>query len=102
MSGGVDSSAAALLLQNSGYKVIGATMVLHNENSIEKEEADILAAKQICDRLNIEHQVLNLKKEFKKYVIDDFLNKYKNGLTPNPCIECNRNLKFGLMFDKAK
>lgn len=102
MSGGVDSSAAALLLQNSGYKVIGATMVLHNENSIEKEEADILAAKQICDRLNIEHHVLNLKKEFKKYVIDDFLNKYKNGLTPNPCIECNRNLKFGLMFDKAK
>lgn len=102
MSGGVDSSAAALLLQNAGYNVIGATMVLHNENTKEKEEADILAAKKICDRLNISHNVLNLKKEFKLFVIDDFINKYKNGLTPNPCIECNRNLKFGLMFDIAK
>ena len=102
MSGGVDSSASALLLQNLGYNVVGATMVLHNESTKDKEESDILAAKKICDKLNIPHYVLNLKDEFKKFVINDFIDKYKNGLTPNPCIECNRNLKFGLMFDFAK
>ncbi len=102
MSGGVDSSAAALLLQKAGYNVVGATMSLHNEGNEQKLLDDITAAQKICERLNIPHNVLDLKKEFKDKVIDDFIDKYKNGLTPNPCIECNRNLKFGLMFDIAK
>lgn len=102
MSGGVDSSAAALLLQKMGYNVIGATMLLHNERDPKKTLDDLEAAKKICKRLNIEHKALDLKSEFRNIVINDFINKYKNGLTPNPCIECNRNLKFGLMFDIAK
>ncbi len=95
MSGGVDSSVSAILLQKEGYDVIGITMAL-------SKETDDTDAKAVCKELGIEHHFVDLKSEFKKYVIDNFIKCYANAKTPNPCIECNRKLKFGAMFDKAK
>lgn len=97
MSGGVDSSVSALLLKEKGYEVIGITMQLWCDDNKTVEDA-----KKVCDKLGIEHHVVNYKEEFKKYVIDDFINKYLDAKTPNPCIECNRYLKFGMMWEKAK
>ena len=101
MSGGVDSSVAALLLKQSGYDVIGVTMDLYRK---EKEDAEdtISDAKKVCEKLNIPFYTLDFKNEFKKYVIDYFSNEYMNGRTPNPCIECNKHLKFGLLLSKAQ
>lgn len=95
MSGGVDSSVSAILLQKEGYDVIGITMAL-------SKETDDTDAKAVCKELGIEHHFVDLKSEFKKYVIDNFIKCYANAKTPNPCIECNRKLKFGAMFEKAK
>lgn len=103
MSGGVDSSVAAVLLKEQGYDVIGITMkLLEGEN--EGTCCNILStldAKRVCDYLEIPHYTLNFKDEFKKHVIDDFINNYSNCRTPNPCIECNKYLKFGAMYRKA-
>ncbi len=101
MSGGVDSSVSALLLKNQGYEVIGSTMELFPGSSCCNIETYI-DAKNVCNQIGIPHFTYNYKEEFKKYVIDDFIECYSNCRTPNPCIECNRYLKFGLMFDKAK
>lgn len=97
MSGGVDSSVAAILLKNEGYEVIGATMVL-----FDSDNQNVSDAKKICKILDIEHHVIDLKKEFKEKVINNFIDNYINGKTPNPCIECNRYFKFGYLFEKAK
>lgn len=97
MSGGVDSSVAAILLKNQGYEVIGATMVL-----FDSDNQNVIEAKKICELLNIEHHTIDLKKEFKEKVINNFIETYINGKTPNPCIECNKYFKFGYLFDKAK
>ena len=96
MSGGVDSSVSAIMLKNMGYEVIGATMKLcaNNENIVKD-------AKDICNNLKIEHIVIDCTKQFEKYVIDDFINCYNNCQTPNPCIECNKYLKFGAFYKKA-
>ena len=99
MSGGVDSSVSALLLKNNGYEVIGATLKLFSKNENSDTYKD---AKSICDFLNIEHHVYDYKEEFKKRVIDNFIDCYSNCKTPNPCIECNRYMKFGVMYEKAK
>ena len=95
MSGGVDSSVSALLLKNEGYEVIGVTLSLSNHT-------DAKDAKEVCDKLGIEHISIDMQESFKKYVIDNFIDCYANALTPNPCIECNRKLKFGEMYKKAK
>ena len=97
MSGGVDSSAAALILKDSGYDVSGITLTLCGKDN----SGDIRDAKAVCEKLGIGHTVLDLSDEFKKYVISDFINEYKAGRTPNPCIVCNKNIKFGAMLDKA-
>lgn len=105
MSGGVDSSVAALLLKQQGYEVIGATMVLFDDDKIKSgclSSNAITDAKNVCEKLEIEHQIIDLRKEFKKYVIDNFINTYKIGATPNPCIECNKYLKFGILWKKAQ
>lgn len=104
MSGGVDSSVAAALLKEKGYEVIGITMLLckGNENKTCASSSIISDAKKVCERLEIEHYVINLQEEFKKYVIDDFIKSYQNVKTPNPCIECNKYMKFGLMYQKAQ
>ena len=104
MSGGVDSSVSAILLKEQGYDVIGITMKLF-EGEIEGSCCNIsstMDAKRVCDYLGIPHYTLNFKEEFKKYVIDDFINCYANCKTPNPCIECNKYLKFGTMYEMAK
>ena len=104
MSGGVDSSVAAILLKNEGYDVIGVTMKLY-EGEVEGSCCNLdstLDAKRVCDFLEIPHYTINFKEDFKKYVINDFICQYKNCRTPNPCIECNKYLKFGAMYQKAK
>ena len=104
MSGGVDSSVSAILLKEQKYNVIGITMKLF-ELEMEGSCCNIsstLDAKRICDYLQIPHYTLNFKNDFKKYVINDFIDCYANCKTPNPCIECNRYMKFGAMWKKAK
>ncbi|MBS5857576.1 MAG: tRNA 2-thiouridine(34) synthase MnmA [Clostridia bacterium] len=104
MSGGVDSSVSAIILKEQGYDVIGITMKLF-EGEIEGSCCNIsstMDAKRVCDYLQIPHYTLNFKDEFEKYVIDDFINCYANCKTPNPCIECNKYLKFGMMYKKAQ
>ena len=107
MSGGVDSSVSALLLKEKGYEVIGATMKLweSDDECVEGGCCNLnstMDAKRVCDVLNIPHYVLNFKEEFNKCVIQDFISEYKKCRTPNPCIECNKYMKFGAMYEKAK
>lgn len=99
MSGGVDSSVAAILLKKAGYEVVGATMKLHKENNLDSALED---ARKVCDELQIEHYILDYRNEFKKYVIDDFIKCYECARTPNPCVECNKYLKFNYFYNKAK
>jgi tRNA-specific 2-thiouridylase len=101
MSGGVDSSVAALLLKQNGYEVIGTTLELFTGSSCCNVNT-YLDAKNVCNSIGIPHFTFNYKEEFKKYVIDDFINCYANCTTPNPCIECNKHMKFGVMLEKAK
>ena len=101
MSGGVDSSVSALLLKKQGYEVIGCTLELFAGSSCCNVNT-YLDAKNVCKQIGIPHFIFNYKDEFKKYVIDDFIECYKSCKTPNPCIECNKYLKFGLMYEKAK
>ena len=100
MSGGVDSSVAALLLKEQGYEVIGTTLELFAGSSC-CNVSTYLDAKNVCKSLGIPHFTYDYKEEFRKYVIDDFIACYKTCRTPNPCIECNKYLKFGYMWDKA-
>ncbi len=101
MSGGVDSSVSALLLKHQGYEVIGTTLELFSEGSSCNNNT-YLDAKSICSQIGIEHFVFDYKKEFKEHVINDFIQCYSNCKTPNPCIECNKHMKFGVMYQKAK
>ncbi len=109
MSGGVDSSVAAYLLKEKGYEVIGLTMQL----SPFKEERgdgspaccglnDILDAKNVAHHLGIRHYVVNFRDIFHKYVIADFIKEYKCGNTPNPCIRCNKYIKFDFLLERAR
>ncbi len=98
MSGGVDSSVSAILLKEAGFEVIGTTLNLFSNGTC----CSYIDVKDICAKLNIKHFILEGKEEFKKYVIDDFINCYSNCKTPNPCIECNKYMKFGLMYENAK
>ncbi|MGL4653909.1 tRNA 2-thiouridine(34) synthase MnmA [Cetobacterium sp.] len=94
MSGGVDSSTVAYLLKKQGYTIFGVTMKTCGE-----EDKD---AKRICDDLGIEHYLLDVTKEFGKEVIDYFVDEYSSGRTPNPCMVCNRKIKFGKLIEFAK
>lgn len=101
MSGGVDSSVSALLLKEQGYEVIGTTLELFTGSSCCNVNTH-LDAKNVCNSIGIPHFTYNYKDAFKKHVIDDFINCYANCKTPNPCIECNKYMKFGFMFEKAR
>ena len=94
MSGGVDSSASAIILKDQGYEVTGVTLNMIKENELAIEDA-----KKVCEKLGIEHIVLDTKDIFKNKVIDNFVETYKNIETPNPCIQCNIYLKFGILYD---
>ena len=100
MSGGVDSAVAAYLLKKEGYEVHGATMKLW------KPSGDIVStvndAKTVCEKLSIPFTVLDFEELFKNSVVEYFVNEYKRGKTPNPCVFCNRVLKFGAFLDEAK
>ena len=101
MSGGVDSSVSALLLKKQGYDVIGTTLELYKGSSCCNIDTYI-DAKNVCNKIGIPHFTFECKEEFKKYVIDDFIDCYSKCKTPNPCIECNKYMKFGIMWEKAK
>lgn len=101
MSGGVDSSVSALLLKQQGFEVIGATLELFKGSSCCNVDTYI-DAKNVCKQIGVPHFIFDYKDEFKKYVIDDFISCYANCLTPNPCIECNKFMKFGFMWEKAR
>ena len=109
MSGGVDSSVAALLLHRQGYDVVGVTMKLYS-----LDEADLPAnyqgcctlddvedARRVCQRLGVPHYVLNVQREFQTYVIDYFRAEYSKGRTPHPCIACNDKIKFNFLATRA-
>ena len=101
MSGGVDSSVSALLLKQNGYEPIGITLELFKGSSCCNINTYI-DAKNVCNSIGIPHFTDNCKAEFKENVINDFICSYANCQTPNPCIECNKHLKFGYMYEKAK
>ena len=101
MSGGVDSSVSALLLKEQGYEVIGTTLELFAGSSCCNTNT-YLDAKNVCTSIGIPHFIYDYKNEFKEHIINDFINCYANCKTPNPCIECNKYMKFGFMWEKAK
>lgn len=105
MSGGVDSSVAALLLKKQGFDLVGVFMKLWKEpgrtvNRCGPSDSE-KRARQVAKILNIPFRVFNLKKEFKKRIVECFLKENKKGLTPNPCVVCNKEIKFGLLLGKA-
>jgi tRNA-specific 2-thiouridylase len=101
MSGGVDSSVAALVLQEAGYDCIGATMKLFDGDSRCCSLSDVNDAREVCYRLGIPHYVLNFKREFAEQVMNRFVAVYQSGATPNPCIDCNRFIKFNSLLLRA-
>lgn len=108
MSGGVDSSVAAAVLLEQGYDVVGVTLKLWDrEKCVDNNKMccsinDVEDARAVAARLDIPHYVLNFKDVFKKTVVDYFVSEYLNGRTPNPCIACNRYIKFHEMLIKAQ
>lgn len=97
MSGGVDSSVAALLLKQQGYEVAGATFELFDGCP----ERNVLDARAVCDRLGIRHYVFDYRPLFQERVLDYFVESYLAGRTPNPCVACNRGIKFGAFLQDA-
>ena len=108
MSGGVDSSTVAGMMKKEGYKVIGITLKLYDDN---KEVArskqccsgqDVMDAKRVAQKLDIEHRVLFYQNKFKEGVVDNFVDSYLKGETPIPCIQCNKTVKFNDLFKESK
>ena len=97
MSGGVDSSVTVLLLKEQGYDCVGATMELMGSSPENIEDA-----RQTAGRLGIPHHVLGFADAFEEKVVRRFVEAYERGETPNPCVDCNRFLKFGLLYQKAR
>ena len=103
MSGGVDSAAAAILMREAGYECIGATMkLIANGGGKCCSLEDINDARAAAWKLGIPHYVLNYTEDFTRHVIEPFIASYEKGETPNPCIECNRYLKFSLLLRRAR
>ncbi|MDD3222797.1 MAG: tRNA 2-thiouridine(34) synthase MnmA [Clostridia bacterium] len=109
MSGGVDSSVAAMLLKEQGYDVIGVTMQIWQDEDefVQEEEGGCCGlsavddARRVAQRLDIPYYVMNFKSEFKEWVMDDFVREYFRGRTPNPCIRCNRYVKWEALLHRS-
>ena len=109
MSGGVDSSAAALLLKEQGYRVIGVTMQIWQEEDPEEVSGNggccglsaVDDARRVCETIGIPHYVMNFRKDFRENVIDYFVREYRCGRTPNPCIACNRYVKWEALLKRS-
>jgi tRNA-specific 2-thiouridylase len=107
MSGGVDSSATAALLLEQGYEVIGITLKLWPQDCVNRADDKccgpqaVTDARSVCDKLDIPYYLIDEAAEFQKHVIQYFADEYKAGRTPNPCVMCNQNLKFGRLIDRA-
>ena len=99
MSGGVDSSVAACLMLKQGFSCAGGTMRLHDFGCGGSNDA--LDAKAVAEKLGIDHYIFSFQPDFERHVIRQFVTAYEEGLTPNPCIQCNAHLKFGAMLEKA-
>ena len=91
LSGGVDSAVAAAILKTGGYDCVGVTMRLYGN-----DDSGIADAEAVAKKLGIEFHSVDMRKEFKELIVDSFVSDYENGLTPNPCVLCNRKIKFGL------
>ena len=113
LSGGVDSSVAAALLKNDGHDVIGITMEIFDGGLAAKEshrhacygpgeKEDIEKAASICRKIGVPFHVIDLRAEYRRYVLDYFRDEYLEGRTPNPCVVCNKKLKFGFLLEKAR
>ena len=109
MSGGVDSSVAAFLMKEQGYECIGATMKLYQNDDIviNKEHTccsldDVEDARAVAHSMGMDHYVMNFKEHFREQVMDKFVHCYECGITPNPCIDCNRYLKFEYLYQRAQ
>lgn len=100
MSGGVDSSVSAILLKEQGYDVSGVTLHLYEGGCCNLSTT--MDAKEVCRNIGVNHYILDYMDEFRDKVINNFIHEYSVNRTPNPCIECNKFLKFGLMYKKAK
>ncbi|MBR4628033.1 MAG: tRNA 2-thiouridine(34) synthase MnmA [Ruminococcus sp.] len=110
MSGGVDSSVAAMLLREQGYEVMGVTLKLFSDEDISEAQkegktccalSDVMDARSVARRLGFEHVVFNFRDNFREHVMKQFAESYLCGRTPNPCIECNRHVKFDKMLRRA-
>jgi len=107
MSGGVDSSATAALLLEQGYDVVGITLKLWPQDCVNRAEDKccgpqaVTDARSVCHKLGIPYYLIDEAAEFQKHVIQYFADEYKAGRTPNPCVMCNQNLKFGRLIDRA-
>jgi tRNA-specific 2-thiouridylase len=108
MSGGVDSSVVAALMKEEGYDVTGITLKLYDDTKQSKKGRqccagqDILDAKRVSDKIDINHKILFYQKKFKSEVIDSFIDSYSAGETPIPCVQCNQTVKFRDLFKYAK
>ena len=108
MSGGVDSSTVAGLMKREGYQVVGITLKLYDDSKTSKDSRqccagqDIMDAKRVSQKLNIDHKILYYQKKFRKDVIDSFVDSYTNGETPIPCVMCNQTVKFRDLYSFAK
>ena len=108
MSGGVDSSATAALLLEQGYEVVGITLKLWPQDCVNRAEDKccgpqaVTDARAVCHKLGIPYYLIDEAAEFQKHVIQYFADEYKAGRTPNPCVMCNQNLKFGRLIDRAR
>ncbi|EOD01574.1 tRNA 2-thiouridine(34) synthase MnmA [Caldisalinibacter kiritimatiensis] len=104
LSGGVDSAVAAYLLKKKGYDVIGTTMILYDKFDKQGNRIDldfVEDAKRIANKLDIPHYIIDLRDSFKNIVIKEFIDEYLRGRTPNPCVTCNRAIKYGKLIEAA-
>ena len=107
MSGGVDSSVAAVMLKRQGYDVVGITLKLYNNSNVSKDKSccagiDIEDAKNVAEKYSFKHIVLDYQDKFFDGVINNFVDSYSNGETPMPCVKCNQTVKFSDLLDEAK